>query len=205
MSLFWPVRAVALWLYPMGIDGRERIPREGAFIVVANHIDWKDPPALEFTFRMALRFMAKIEAFDMLVLGGLMRGIGCFPVRRGEGDRRAIMTCLQVLRVGNPLAFFPEGTRSRDHRLHRARPGVGFLARRSGAPILPAGITGTPGARPFRSKIHVAVGEPFRVETLGLGPNASEQELADAIMRKVAALLPAEMRGYYGDEARKAG
>jgi 1-acyl-sn-glycerol-3-phosphate acyltransferase len=196
------VRAVALWLYPMAIEGHERIPKRGSYIVVANHIDWKDPPALEFTFRIALRFMAKIEAFDMFFLGALMRGIGCFPVRRGEGDRRAIMTCLQVLRVGNPLAFFPEGTRSRDHKLHRARPGVAFLARKSGAPILPAAITGTPGARPFRSTIHVRVGEPFAIEALGLGPTASEQELADAIMRKLAALLPPEMRGYYADEAR---
>lgn len=199
------MRTVALWLYPMAIEGHERIPKRGAYIVVANHIDWKDPPALEFTFRIALRFMAKIEAFDMLFLGALMRGIGCFPVRRGEGDRRAIMTCLQVLRVGNPLAFFPEGTRSRDHKLHRARPGVGFLARKSGAAILPAGITGTPGARPFRSKIHVRVGEPFTIEALGLGPTASEQELADAIMRKLAALLPPEMRGYYTDEVQTAG
>jgi 1-acyl-sn-glycerol-3-phosphate acyltransferase len=199
MSLFWPVRAVALWLYPMRIDGHERIPRQGSYIVVANHIDWKDPPALEFTFRVALRFMAKIEAFDMFFLGALMRGIGCFPVRRGEGDRRALMICLQVLRVGNPLAFFPEGTRSRDHQLHRARPGVAFLARKSGAPILPAAITGTPGAKAFRSKIHVRVGEPFHIDALGLDPTASEQEFADAIMRRVAGLLPAEMRGYYAD------
>lgn len=199
------MRAVALWLYPMRIDGHERIPRRGSYIVVANHIDWKDPPALEFTFQIALRFMAKIEAFDMFLLGGLMRGIGCFPVRRGEGDRRAIVTCLEVLRVGNPLAFFPEGTRSRDGSLHRARPGVAFLARRSGAPILPAAITGTPGARAFRSKIHVRVGEPVTIEALGLGANASEQELADAIMRLVAALLPPELRGYYADAVQRAG
>lgn len=199
MLLFRPVRAIALAIYPMAIDGRARIPTHGGYIVVANHIDWKDPPALEFTFRVALRFMAKIEAFDLFFLGGLMRGIGCFPVRRGEGDRRALLTCLQVLRVGNPLAFFPEGTRSRDRRLHRARPGIAFLARKSGAPILPVGLTGTPDAKPFRSTIHVNVGEPFQLDALGLAPDASEQEAADAIMRRVAALLPAELRGYYAD------
>ena len=196
------MRAVALAIYAMAIDGRERIPRDGGFIVVANHISWKDPAALEFTFAIALRFMAKIEAFDMFFLGGIMRGIGCFPVRRGEGDRRALMTCLQVLRVGNPLAFFPEGTRSRDRALHRARPGVAFLARKSGAPILPVGLTGTPDAKPFRSKIHVRVGEPFGLGELGLAPDASEQEAADAIMRRVAALLPPDMRGYYANEVQ---
>jgi 1-acyl-sn-glycerol-3-phosphate acyltransferase len=194
------VRAVALTLYAMKLDGRERIPANGPYIVVANHVDWKDPPAIELTFRVALRFMAKIEAFDMFFLGGLMRGIGCFPVRRGESDRRAIVTCLQVLGAGIPLAFFPEGTRSRDRKLHRAYPGIGFLARKSGAPILPVGLTGTPEAKLLRSKIHVQVGEPFHLDALGLAPHASEQEAADAIMKRVAALLPAEMRGYYSDE-----
>lgn len=194
------MRAVALALYPMQLEDRERIPQRGAYIVVANHVDWKDPPAIELTFRIALRFMAKIEAFDMFFLGGLMRGIGCFPVRRGESDRRAIVTCLQVLGAGIPLAFFPEGTRSRDRRLHRAQPGIGFLARRSGAPILPVGVIGTPEAKLLRSKIRVRVGEPFALDTLGLPARASEQEIADAIMRRVAALLPADMRGYYAEE-----
>jgi len=193
------VRAVGLALYAMKLEGRERIPAHGSYIVVANHVDWKDPPAIELTFRVPLRFMAKIEAFDMFFLGGLRRGIKYIPVRRGEGDRRAILTCLQVLRVGNPLAFFPEGTRSRDRKLHRAHPGIGFLARKSGAPILPVGLTGTPEAKLLRSKIHVQVGEPFQLDALGLAPSASEQEISDAIMRRVAALLPAEMRGYYSD------
>ena len=201
--MFPPARAVALALFPMALEGRERIPKDGPYIVVANHVDWKDPPAIEFTFRVAIRFMAKIEAFRMFFLGGLMRGIGCFPVRRGESDRRAIVTCLQVLRAGNVLGFFPEGTRSRDRKLHRAHPGIAFLAQKSGAPVLPVGVTGTPDAKPLRSKIHVTVGEPFRIADLELDPDATEQEVADAIMRRVAVLLPPEMRGYYGDEVQQ--
>lgn len=198
-TLFPPVRAVGLTLYAMRLEGRDRIPKHRPYIVVANHIDWKDPPAIELTFRVALRFMAKIEAFQMFFVGGLMRGIGCFPVRRGEGDRRAVVMCLQVLRAGNPLAFFPEGTRSRDRMLHRALPGIGFLARKSGVPILPVGLAGTPEAKMFRSRILVNVGEPFQLNALGLPENASDQETADAIMRRVAMLLPADMRGYYAD------
>lgn len=188
----------------MRIEGRARVP-SGPYILVANHTNWKDPPALEFTFRAAIRFMAKIEAFDMFFLGGLMRGIGCFPVRRGEGDRRAVMTCLQVLRAGNPLGFFPEGTRSRDGVLHRAHPGIAFLARRSGAPILPVGITGMATAKAFRSQIAVQVGEPFHLTDLALPEGASDQEVADAIMRRVAVLLPETMRGVYGMDATARG
>jgi 1-acyl-sn-glycerol-3-phosphate acyltransferase len=197
------VCAVGLALFKMTLEGRERIPRSGPYIIVANHVDWKDPPAIELTFRVAIRFMAKIEAFRMFFLGGLMRGIGCFPVRRGEGDRRAMVTCLQVLRAGNPLGYFPEGTRSRDRKLHRAHPGIAFLAKRSGAPILPVGLSGTPEAKLFRSNIRVTVGEPFQLSALGLHANATEQEVADAIMRRVAALLPEEMRGYYLEAVRR--
>ena len=201
--LFPPVRAVGLALFPMKLENGERIPSAGPYIVVANHVNWKDPPAIELTFRVAIRFLAKQEAFELFFLGGLLRGIGCFPVRRGEGDRRAMVTSLQVLRAGMPLGFFPEGTRSRDRRLHRAHPGIAFLARRSGVPILPVGVAGTADARPLRSDIRIRVGEPFQLDSLGLRLNATEQEVADAIMRKVAELLPAEMRGEYAGEAQQ--
>ena len=204
-TLFPPVRAVALALYRMTLENGERIPVSGPYIVVANHVNWKDPPAIELTFRVAIRFMAKQEAFEMFFLGGLLRGIGCFPVRRGAADRRALVTCLQVLRVGNPLGFFPEGTRSRDHSMHRAQPGIAFLARKAGVPILPVGVTGTPEARLGRSDIRVRVGEPFHFDALGLDAAATEQDIADAIMRRVAALLPADMRGVYASEAQPPG
>jgi 1-acyl-sn-glycerol-3-phosphate acyltransferase len=111
-----------------------------------------------------------------------------------------VVTSLQVLRAGNPLGFFPEGTRSRDRKLHRAHPGIAFLAQKSGAPILPVAVTGTPEAKLLRSNIHVRVGEPFHVGDLRLAPGASEQEIADGIMRRVAVLLPLQMRGYYADD-----
>jgi 1-acyl-sn-glycerol-3-phosphate acyltransferase len=148
--------------------------------------------------------MAKIEAFSMFFLGGLLRGIGCFPVRRGESDRRAIVTCLQVLRAGNVLGFFPEGTRSRNGALRQAHPGIAFLARKSEVPIVPVAVTGTPSARLFRSAIEVRVGPAFAVRDLGLAESADEQQIADAIMRRVASLLPAEMRGYYSEDVQKA-
>ncbi len=181
----------------MRLEGRENLPRRGPYIVVANHVDWKDPPVIEFCLNVCIRFMAKIESFDVFFLGGLMRGKGCFPVRRGESDRRALTTCLQVLKAGNPLGFFPEGTRSRDGVLHRAHPGIAFLARRSGALILPVGVAGTRQARALRSDIRVRLGVPFHVTELGLDANATDQETADAIMRRIAALLPPEMRGDY--------
>ena len=202
-ALFYPVRAVGRVLYPMRLVGGSNVPRSGPYILVSNHVNWKDPPVIEFELGIPIRFMAKIEAFRMFFLGGLLRGIGCFPVRRGESDRRAIVTCLQVLRAGNVLGYFPEGTRSRTGMLRRAHPGIAFLAGRSAATILPVGVVGTPGAKLFRSHIEVRVGHAFTVRELGLRDGADEQEVADAIMRRVASLLPPEMRGYYSDEVPK--
>ena len=202
-ALFYPVRAVGRVLYPMRLVGGSNIPRSGPYILISNHVNWKDPPVIEFMLGIPIRFMAKIEAFSMFFLGGLLRGIGCFPVRRGESDRRAIVTCLQVLRAGNVLGFFPEGTRSRTGALRRAQPGIAFLAERSAAPILPVGVTGTPTAKLFRSAIKVRVGPAFTVADLAVPVGEDEQGIADAIMRRVASLLPQEMRGYYSDEVRK--
>jgi 1-acyl-sn-glycerol-3-phosphate acyltransferase len=195
--LFPPVRFGGRALYRMRLVDGHNVPKHGPYIVVANHTDWKDPPVIELSFGVCIRFMAKVETFGMFFLGGLMRGKGCFPVRRGENDRRAVITSLQVLKSGNPLGFFPEGTRSRDGAMHPAHPGIAFLARRSGAPILPVGLTGTAAARPLRSHIRVTVGKPFLFGDLGLAADATDQESADAIMRRVAVLLPAEMRGCY--------
>ena len=202
-GLFYPVRAVGRVLYPMRLVGGANVPRSGPYIVVSNHVNWKDPPVIEFMLGIPIRFMAKVEAFRMFFLGGLLRGIGCFPVRRGESDRRAIVTCLQVLRAGNVLGYFPEGTRSRSGMLARAHPGIAFLAAKSAVPILPVGVVGTPDAKLFRSHIEARVGPSFTVRDLGLDERADEQAVADAIMRRVASLLPPEMRGYYAEDVRK--
>ena len=195
---FPPVRAVALLLAPVKVEGRSNLPKRGPYILVSNHISWYDPPAIEFALGVAIRYMAKIELFRKPLIGGILHAIGNFPVRRGEADRGALETALRVLAAGQPLGFFPEGTRSRDGALRRAKPGVAFLARRSGAPLVPVAISGTPQAGfPVipRGRIVLRVGAPFQLADLGaLG---DDQAVADAIMRRVAALQPPEMRGVY--------
>lgn len=197
---FPPVRALAGAIFPMRVEGRERVPSSGPYIVVANHVSWYDPPAIEFAFAEPVRFMGKRELFAVPVLGLILRATGSFPVRRGERDRGALDTALRVLAAGQSLGYFPEGTRSRDGVLHRAKPGVAFLARRSGVPLVPVGVSGTPEMRlriPPRTDVVVRIGEPFSVAEID-GAN-DDQALADAIMSRVAALLPERMRGVYGD------
>lgn len=193
------VRAVASALVPMRVEGREHLPASGGYILTANHIAGYDPPAIEFALGVPIRYMSKQELFAVPLVGGTLRAIGNFPVRRGESDRHALETALRVLAAGEPLGFFPEGTRSTDGKLRRAKPGVAYLARRSGALVVPVAVMGTPRAGlrvPPRHDIVIRLGEPFTAADLGAGAR-DDQALADAIMRRVARLLPPEMRGAY--------
>jgi len=195
-----PVRALASLLAPWRIEGAERVPARGPFVVVTNHVNWKDPPWIEFALGRAIRYMAKREVFAVPVMGFVLRGIGCFPVRRGEADRGALATALAVLAAGQPLGYFPEGHRSESGALIRAKPGIALIAERSEALIVPVGVIGTKEARLgrfWRRDITIRVGEPFRARDLPGAPAGDPQVIADAIMRRIAALLPTEMRGVY--------
>lgn len=193
------VRALAAVLGPWRLEGAENIPRNGGYILVANHINWKDPPWIEFALGRAIRYMGKQELFETPVVGFVLRGIGAFPVRRGEVDRRALQVALAVLAAGQPLGLFAEGHRSESGQLIRGRPGVAYVAQRSGAPMIPLAVSGTREARLgafWRRDIVIRVGAPFRASDLDVKAD-DPQAVADAIMRRVAALMPPEQRGVY--------
>ena len=194
--------ALASFLAPWRLEGGEYVPRSGGYILVANHINWKDPPWIEFALRRAIRYMGKRELFETPIIGFLLRAIGAFPVRRGEADRGALQMALAVVAAGQPLGFFVEGHRSESGQLIRGRPGVAYVAQRSGATIIPLAVSGTRRARLgafWRRDIVMRVGEPFRANDLGVATE-DPQAVTDAIMRRVAALLPPEQRGVYRGE-----
>ncbi len=142
------VASLIMWfLGGARIDGIERVPRSGAFLLVANHCSQLDPPLLGwatgYQVDRIVHFMAKDEMRRWPVIGWLADRAGVFFVRRGERDRAAQRLALDLLADGRPVGVFPEGTRSRDGRMRAARPGAALLAMRSGVPIIPVGIAGT--------------------------------------------------------------
>lgn len=198
--LFPPIRAFVLLFVDIGVHGREHIPASGPYIIASNHIDWKDPPVVSLATSIPIRWMAKVEVFRWFVVGFLLRGIGSIPVRRGESDRRAMVTGLRVLQKGLPLGVFPEGHRSEDGRLLRGRPGIGLLAERTNALIVPCGVAGTPKVRPRlirRRDVEIRFGPPFRASDLSPEERKDHQAVADAVMRRIAEQLPEDMRGMY--------
>lgn len=200
--LFPPIHFFVFLFSRIEVHGRENVPASGPYIIVANHVNWKDPPVVSLALAKPIRWMAKIEVFDYFVIGFLMRGVGNFSIRRGESDRRSIAIALEVLRRGLPLGVFPEGHRSETKALLRGRPGISLLAERSDALIVPCGIVGTPTARlrPIRrTEVVLRFGRAFRVSGLAPEVRRDRQATVDAIMLRVAELLPPELRGVYAN------
>ena len=119
------------------------------------------------------------------------------PLERDSADRGALRRALSFLEAGEPVGIFPEGHRSRIGKLLRARPGAGFIARRSDVLVIPVAFEGTDVARLgrfWRRDVTIHFGEGLRASELRL---ADEQALTDEIMRRIAAMLPPERRGAY--------
>ncbi len=192
--------------FGLRVEGVERIPRNGAFIVVANHCSNLDPPMLGWAtghqVGRIVHFMAKVEMRRWPLIGWLATQSGVYFVRRGEGDRAAQRFSLEALADGRPIALFPEGTRSRDGRMRSFKDGAAYLAMRSGTSVLPVGIAGShrmfPGRSrlPHRTRVTIRIGEPFTLPHSSAG-RIDREALADATRRieaAVADLLPAEQR-----------
>jgi 1-acyl-sn-glycerol-3-phosphate acyltransferase len=183
------------------VEGADNIPPDGPLLVACNHTSNLDPMVIGGYFPRTLFVMAKREMFFARPVAWFLAGINSIPVARGVADRRAVTLALEVLRRGARLLIFVEGTRSRDGRMHRSEVGIAFLARRSGAAVLPivvypADDPGHARRRGFRRReIVMRCGAPF---TLDLSGRRDDRLIADEIGGRVAALLPESRRGVYG-------
>jgi 1-acyl-sn-glycerol-3-phosphate acyltransferase len=170
-----------IW-FRMHVSGAEHIPREGAAIVAPNHKSFWDSFFIAVCTRRHVRFMAKTELIEARY-GRLLVRLGAFPVRRGSADADALETARVILEQGGLLALFPEGTRIRDpEELGHPKRGAGRLALETGAPLVPAAITGTErlflGPLPKPRRVQVAFGEPIPAAELPATPEAAG-ELVD--------------------------
>lgn len=180
---------VLSWIYfPYTARQIRNIPRQGAFILASNHISNLDPVVLGICSVRRLNFMAKIELFKGL-LGFFLTQLGAFPVKRGESDFGAMRESLKRLKNGKVVLIFVEGTRRIGNEPTKAQAGVGFLAIKSGVPIVPVYVQGTdkvmaPGTKFFkRGPVSATFGEPFYVKDA-----PSYEEASQRILDKIYAL-----------------
>lgn len=212
VSAFWYglLRVLVIIVRPLlarlRVEGVEHIPAEGPAIIAMNHVAWVDVLLAAVRCPRPFQYMAKIELFSVPIIGYLITRWGSFPVNRGAGDREALRVAERVLQQGKLLIIFPEGHRTRGGPLLPGQPGAALIAMRTGAPIIAVGISGThrvfKGLRygPFAPRVTIRYSEPFYVGTPdGKRSRESLAQATDEIMRRIAALLPPEQRGQYGD------
>jgi len=170
-------------------SGNENLPKEGGFVLASNHLSNLDPwPLALAVWPRVVRFMAKAEAIDSPLLGPFISAQGAFPVRRGERDSGALEMAVRILRNGDPLVMFPEGTRRKPGRPIKHHTGAVRVAMEAGVPLIPAGLAGTDRLSRFAAQT-VRYGPPVPLDDLvGLPPREAAQEGTERLMKAIHGL-----------------
>lgn len=186
---------------------RERVPRTGGVVMVANHSSNADGLLLYGMVPRTAVFLIKYELFRG-PLGWFLRRIGQLPVRRGEVDRTPLMAAVKILRAGGLVGVFPEGTRANGGRVESAQHGAAWLARTAGAQLVPVACRGTrrpDGARRrFLPEVDVLFGHPVTLpDTKGRqGLDAATEQVRTELLELLAQLDGAPDRRDRPDETR---
>ncbi|MGI8383563.1 lysophospholipid acyltransferase family protein [Robertmurraya sp. P23] len=172
-------------LYRIETIGQENIPKVGSVVLCSNHISNLDPIVVGTTTPRPVHFMAKEELFRVPVVGKLFPHLNAFPVKRGMSDREALRKGLAVLKEGEVLGLFPEGTRSKTGELGEGLAGAGFFATRSEALIVPCAVVG-----PYKAfnRLKVVYGKPVDF-TVYRKNKISADEATKIIMEEIRKLI----------------
>ena len=191
------IRSLFKVMMKMEVTGLENFPPQGPIILAANHVTNFDVFPIQFALPRPIFFMGKAELFRNPLLDLLLRNLSGFPVNRGEKDQWAMRHAAKVLKHGQMLGMFPEGTRSKGRGLAVAKTGAARLAIETDCPILLAAVTGSDQffkRFPHRARVRIEFLPP-------LSPKPGETPLAltDRLMFTLAQSLPEDMRGVYAE------
>jgi len=171
--------------FPLRVEGLENVPLEGPLILCANHVTLADPVLMAAVVGRPIRFIAKKELFKAKWFGSFLRHIGAFPVARGETDIGAVRNCLSLLKEGQCLGIFAQGTRRRKNQAEPAmNTGVALIAIRSRAPVVPVYI------RPYHvfGRVHMYFGPPLDYSRVARADSAVLSGTTEEIGRAIFAL-----------------
>lgn len=194
----WGHRLTSLFCKTVGrlkAQGIEHIPREGGVLFVSNHVSFLDPVIVGSAASREIHYMARSNAFDIPGLGKLISIYNAYPVNRGAPDLGALRKTISLLKAGNAVLIFPEGTRSVDGTLGKARDGACFIAHRAGVPTIPVFHSGAERVLPRNSKrlrraqLRVIFGEPLELTTGGFETRREMyQHMGNQMMEAIADL-----------------
>lgn len=172
-------------MFKATIVGKENVPKDGNGVLCCNHMSNYDPLTMAVFLDRLPCYIAKKELFDNKFLGALLRNLKAFPVdREAVMDMKAFKTAISVLKGGDLLGIFAEGTRVKEGEEKAAKAGVAMFALKGDAPIIPVAISGT---YKFRSEITIEFGQPITLEEYRGGriTTAVMEEITEKIMGKV--------------------
>jgi 1-acyl-sn-glycerol-3-phosphate acyltransferase len=179
-------------LYRWEVIGYHHVPAQGPLVLVSNHISNLDPPLLGSSAQRKVYFMAKEELFRFPLLRALIQSWGAFPVKRGAADRQSIRYAMNLLKEGEAIGVFPEGTRSKTGKLGKGLSGAALFALRSDAVVIPVAIVG-----PYRlfGKLKVVFGEPIDLSSFKEeGTSESLAKATEAMMASIQRLLDQHLK-----------
>lgn len=183
-------------LFKFQVFGAENVPSTGGVLLMSNHASYIDPVFMGAAVDRGLYYMARSTLFKPGLIEWLLLNMNAFPVHLGVPDRRAIRRALQLLADGNLLLIFPEGTRSVDGTLGKARAGVGLIAYKTTAPVVPVFLSGTQKVLPKGgkmlkpAKITVSFGKLLDMEYYRKckGSRETYVKLGEEVMARIAEL-----------------
>lgn len=170
--------------FRMDIQGEENIPKEGGVVLCCNHMSNLDPTTMAGFVKRPVRYIAKKELFSKGWSAKLMYALGAFPVDRATTDMKALKTAIKLLKNGEALGIFAEGTRVKDGEAKAAKAGVALFALKGEAPIVPICIS---SKYKFRSIVHIRYGKPIYLDEYKGQKVTTEmmEEITEKVMEKV--------------------
>jgi 1-acyl-sn-glycerol-3-phosphate acyltransferase len=197
---------LATLYFRLEIRGREHLPTSGPYVVAPVHRSNLDFILVSCIHSTRMRYMGKASIWKYPTLGRFFSMLGAFPVHRGTADRESLRTCMRIIENGESLVMFPEGTRREGAQVAELFDGPAFVAARTGVPIVPIGIGGSPEAMPLGSKlvrphkIVLVVGEPIS-PPVGDGTGRVKRR----VVREMTEQLAVDLQALYDEARRLAG
>jgi len=202
------VKIITQILLKLDSSELNKFPDQGPLLAVVNHINFLDAPVIISRLHpRPTTGLVKKETWDNPIMAFLFNVWDGIPIDRNAADFTAFKLAKKALEEKKILAVAPEGTRTEDGVLIRAKPGIGFLVTQCDAPLVPIAHWGHENfvsniKRLKRSPMHIRVGRPFKINLDGATKNKETmQAIADAIMMEIAKLMPEQYQGVYSKGA----
>jgi 1-acyl-sn-glycerol-3-phosphate acyltransferase len=189
-ALWYRIACRACWLFCVllfrcRVYDRQNVPKKGPFLLVSNHQSFLDPLFCGVFISRPLSFLARESLFSKRLFGGLISSVSAIPVKQGQADLSAMRTVISKLKQGRGVCLFPEGTRTTDGRIAPFKGGLGLLARRADAPIVPVVIDGAFECWPRHKKVF----SPFKDIAVCYGKAITAEQTRQMKDKQLAELL----------------